>query len=139
MNKHRDSSDDRFAGMNLTSVSFPSDSISIESLRRLFPNDFDVEITEGMKAQPKFFLLPENSVNASNTLGNVLYCERLLAAWYYAKEKGIAPPETGLVDIQEELSESYCKLGIAIGTHHAEELMRDIERQVKKLINDKTP
>lgn len=139
MNKHRDSSDDRFDGLNLTSVSFPSDSISIESLRRLFPNDFDVGITEGIQAQPKFFLLVENTINASNTLGNVLYCERLLAAWYYAKEKGIAPPETGLVDLQEELSENYCKLGIATGPHHAEELMRDIERQVKNLINDKTP
>ncbi|HEX3997489.1 MAG TPA: hypothetical protein VHX65_02950 [Pirellulales bacterium] len=68
----------------------------------------------------------------------MLYCERFIAVSAYAEVKGIAGPNNefaDLADLKESVIELYTQYKIASGIHHAEQLIRDIERQAAQLAN----
>jgi len=122
-------SDEHFRRLDMSGLSFPSDKISIEMLRRHHPASFDVGFGSGKEAQPKFFFIPEKTDHAESVLANMLFCERLVAASAYADARGIDRPEDELDEFKEELVELYLRYQLATGKHHAAELIRDIERQ----------
>lgn len=129
---------DDFKHLDFSEIRFPSDALSVADLRRTHPDLFDKGFSSGAAAQPQFFLDPFVNGHSENTLGNMLYCERELAASAYAHARGIDSTDLGdVADIKEELSGYYTRYGIANGVHHAGELIRGIESQGAALAKQK--
>jgi hypothetical protein len=138
-----------FENLDLTSIRFPSDALSIGMLRAKHPELFDKGFTVGGdKAQPTFFF----EIHAENIVANMLYCERLIVVSAYAEAVGVKGLELGVKgselgmqlecdvsDFKDELSKLYIRYGIASGTHHADQLIRDLEQQGVTLANHKHP
>jgi hypothetical protein len=129
--------EERFSQVNFTSIQFPSDEISIAQLRRQFPEHFDIGLEMPMKSQPIFFLSRAERDNAEELLGNMLYCERIVALDAYANAKGMKQPDCDIDEIKEDLNTFYCKFGLSQGEHQTVELIREIERQARQLVHDK--
>jgi hypothetical protein len=127
-------SDGDFENLDLTGIRFPSDALSIRMLRAKHPELFDKGFTlGGDKAQPKFFF----EIHAENIVANMLYCERVVAVSAYAEAMRIKGLGCDVSDFKGELSKLYIRYGIAGGTHHADQLIRDIEQQGMTLANQK--
>lgn len=131
----------RFPTLDLSGVRFPSDDLTIRTLRQTHSDLFDIGIVNGENAQPKFFFHSSHGGHATDTVAAMLYCERLIATDAYAAAKGVDGMETGatLDDFKEELTKLYARYGISNGPHHAAELIRDIERQGAALANERQP
>lgn len=130
--------DKEFEGLDLSTIRFPSDDLTIGTLRRMHPALFDKGIYSGHEAQPRYFLQADEPGHAEDDLGSLLICERLVAANAYADGRGIARPGGwDYADPKQELTDSYPRFGIARGGKHAKELIRDIERQAKLLANQR--
>lgn len=115
-------------------IRFPSDRVTIKMLRQHHPQLFDEMLADGDDQQPMFFE-PGGCDHAEDQLGSMMYVERLIAKNRYAAELGIEIPDQfiPLADMKIELAQHYVRYGLATGVHEAEELIRDIERQAKKL------
>jgi hypothetical protein len=127
--------DDQLKRLDFGAIVFPSDRLSIGTLRKVHPDLFDKGFNRGRMAQPQFFLYPGAELE---NLGNMLYCERDVAAHAYAKALGIKGPESNLASVVDELAIHYIRHGLASGTHHATEFVRDIESQALRLANQKS-
>lgn len=111
-----------------TSIAFPSDNLTIRDLRRAHPDQFDVD--DG----PDFFDHVGENILADDTIGTMLYVERLLARGAYEEARGNrdyllkkqAVEREGLI---AELAEDYMRYGLASGPQHAQQLIRDFEAQ----------
>ena len=131
--------DRQFEKLDLTSVRFPSDSLSIKAIRDVHPELFDKGFGKGEQSQPKFFLLSGWGGHSEDMLGGMLYCERLIAVCAFAKARGLHAPQFNVDDFKDELIELYTKYGLASGRHHAGELIRNIEQQGAQLGKEKQP
>jgi hypothetical protein len=123
-----------FESLDLSSVVFPSDALTIRMLRRLYPDQFDVGFGQGQESQPAFFF----SRQSVDDIGGLLYCERQIAVSAFASARGVAPPTDvmdiiEIEDLREELGRRYTRLGIANGEHETIELVRGIEKQFSGL------
>jgi hypothetical protein len=107
--------------INFSRIDFPSDALSIKSLRRAHSPEFDVDI------EPGFFLGDKG--HGPDILTDLLQIEHLIAEAAYCRSMGIPPRESLDEDYIEELSRIYIKYGIASGQHHVEQLIRSIETQ----------
>lgn len=135
-----DSRDGRFPDIDLSGIQFPSDTITIRALREAHPEQFDIGFAGGGGyEQPKFFFNGSDGATAEDTLGAMLYCERLIATDAYAAAKGVAGMGVSIDDFKEELAELYTRYGISKGPHHAAELIRGIEQQGAALASQKQP
>lgn len=133
-------SGDAFRDLDLSGIHFPSDNISIGILRKEFPALFDIGFASfGDNAQPKFFLKSGHAGHAEDMLANLLYCERVVAVSAYAEAKGIDGLDCDLSDLKDDLMDQYTRYNIASGVHHAEQLIRDIERQAAQLAKQQSP
>ena len=130
-----DNDDDQLKRLDFGTIAFPSDRLSIGELRKLHADLFDKGLNRGKTAQPQFFLAPGAELE---NLGNMLYCEREVAAHAYAKALGIKEPESKIADVVDELAMHYIRHGLASGTHHAAEFVRDIESQATHLANQRS-
>jgi hypothetical protein len=138
-----------FENLDLTGIRFPSDALSIGMLRAKHPELFDKGFAlGGDNVQPKFFF----GLHAETIVANMLYCERVIVVSAYAEalgvkglELGMKGPELGVElecdvsDFKDELSKLYIRYGVASGTHHADQLIRDLEQQGVTLANQKHP
>jgi hypothetical protein len=130
-----------FPKLDLSTVRFPSDDLTIRILRQAHPRSFDVGIVGGEDAQPRFFFQPLRPDHVDSTVAAMLYWERMLAANAYAAAAGIKRIDTGFsyADITDELTQLYSRYELASGPHHAAQLIRDFEQQAAELGRQKEP
>lgn len=126
--------------IDFSRIDFPSDRLTIKHLRLAYPQLFDHGLESQGKLQPIFFSV-ESGPPAENFVGEMLFSERLVAAFAYCAASGIPEPkgwegQEGLQGFKDDLVEFYCKLGMATGANHAQELVRDIERQASRMAPD---
>jgi hypothetical protein len=135
---NEDESNNPFASLDLSEIAFPSDGLSIGTIRNAHRELFDVGFGEGADGQPIFLLNGDNAGNAGDTVGSMLYWERQIAVRAYAAALGLDAPWTGLDtdSMKDELSGLYEQYGIA-GKHQAAELIRGIEQRAGKLAKQK--
>jgi hypothetical protein len=134
-------SDEHFKLLDLSGLRFPSDRLSIRVLRERHPDLFDLGFADADDSQPRFFFDSDKKGHAEDTVGSMLQAERMIAVSAYAARAGIAPRKlyVSIDDVKEQLSGLYVEYGIASGSHHAAELIRDIERQAVELANQRHP
>ncbi|WP_254509536.1 hypothetical protein [Anatilimnocola floriformis] len=125
--------DRRLADLDMSSIIFPSDKVTIADLRKLRPYAFDHGFDGVDNIQPVFFLEPLKSGQSMDTLGDLLFLERCAVAVAYARAEGIAPPDCEFIDMRELLKEKYVRLKLSSGILEAEELVRDLESQAARL------
>jgi len=133
---NKETPEEHYRGLDFSGLSFPSDGLSISTLRKLRPELFDKGFGDGEDAQPKFFFEGRYS---EDVIANMLFCERLIATFAYADARRMDQPRYDLPVFKNELATLYVRYGIASGSHHAEQLIRDIERQGIALANQKQP
>lgn len=123
--------------LDLSGLHFPSDSLTIRILRTAHGELFDQGVSiGGGDEQPQFFFKSRYQDGHSGTeVGNLLYLERVIAAFAFATAAGIDPPsgQVSIKDFKDELAERYVRYGLASGPKHAAELIRGIERQGRGL------
>jgi hypothetical protein len=113
--------------IDFTQLKFPSDSLTVATLRKVYPHSFDLSSRTGGSHRT----YGRGSLN--DTLGGVIDTERLVASLAFKQALRLAPNEAETQDPQETLRDllasDYVTLGLATGQHHAEQLVRDIEGQ----------
>jgi hypothetical protein len=117
--------------VDYTSLSFPSDNLTVAKLRNLYPHRFDVE---GF-AVNEFFAANEGRNTGDRTEGwvsSMLTAERYLAR--HAFEDALGKTWTCLTELGDtrdqsakELAEMYIFFGLATGPQHADQLIRGFE------------
>jgi len=134
-------SDDEFSKLDLSVLTFPSDALSIGQLRRAHAKLFDIGFGVADESQPLFFFKIAEGDSAADIVAEMLQCERLIAVDAYSKQRGVAAPDmfVSLDDLKQQLSATYVEYGIAQGSHHAAELIRNIERQGSDLAKGRCP
>jgi hypothetical protein len=133
----RDEADREFEQLDFSGMRFPSDQLTIGTLRRVNWALFDKGLYGESDGQPRYFFDAEKADHAGDDVGNILYCERMIAASAYAAARGISPPDAEIEILEDDLAERYCKYALATGPAHASELIRDIERQGHQMANQK--
>jgi hypothetical protein len=131
--------DDYLHTLDFSECTFPSDAISIAQMRQVHPLLFDVGIETAKGQQPVFMLAPFDGGHVLDTIGMMLHCERIIAADSYAAKLGLEPPDADIELFKEELANYYIKYGLAKGEHHAQELVRNIERMGASLAKGRQP
>jgi hypothetical protein len=128
-----------FKKLNFSRCRFPSDRLTIEMMRSLHPDLFDHGFEVGdRKEQPKYFKQPLG--NTEEEIGEMLFCERCVAAFAYARARGIKPPWGLDLEIhKDQLIDMYREWGLADGIAQASEFVRDVERQGQQLASQKGP
>jgi len=112
--------------IDLERIDFPSDGLTIRTLRRTHIEDFDVHLTNS------FFRNPDRW-SADATIGLMIFTERFLAT--DAFEAALGLPRTADLSPDdrkahfEELEAFYIRYGLAEGPAAAREKIRGIERQ----------
>jgi hypothetical protein len=131
----REMAEREFQALDFSQISFPSDRISIRSLRTLHPQWFDhgfylFDADESQLTQPQYFLREDMPGLATDDVGVMLLRERLIATCAYADAKGLPRPwQWKIEEEKQELLDSYITHGLASGgPHQAQELIRQIER-----------
>lgn len=114
--------------IDLTQISFPSDQLTIQMLRKNYPGSFDREA-----------VLPENRkqflgrTSIENAIGGTIDFERHLAVLEFKRVLGLPlTKEEGQFkrdNLAKNLIEEYVHLGLAAGENHGEQLIRDVESQ----------
>jgi hypothetical protein len=128
--------DEHYKRLDFSGFKFPSDVLSIGTLRAKHPELFDKGFDGGENAQPQFFF---QAKYAEAVLANMLFCERLIAVCSYAKTRAMEGPEYEVSDFKKDLTTLYMQYGLASGPHHANELIREIERQGEELAKQRRP
>lgn len=129
--------------LDFTAIRFPSDQLTIQALRRIYPDRFDLGFERDGELQPHFFphemLTSLTEVDPGvGLLGSMLFSERLIAAFAYGRDRGWPDPddwggELGLQGFKQDLAEFYEKFQIAPGPQAAAEMIRNIETQAREL------
>jgi hypothetical protein len=119
--------------VDYTLIRFPSDRLTIGTMRRLHPNYFDVERAPFERA---LAITPdEDSVDVDEPqIGQILFIERMLAlnAFEQVHQQFTTANFMGSKDkpgFVDDLVKFYVRYGIASGRKSALELIRDIETQ----------
>ncbi len=109
--------------LDYTSLSFPSDAITVRAIRRAHPDLIDVEGADNYFGEPA----------AAHGVGTAVYLERLLARAAFEVALGKADDilaancldREGCID---ELAQVYERYGVSTGRHYTEELIRTLEK-----------
>lgn len=114
-------------GLDLHAVAYPTDQLTINDLRRVFPMDFDCDWVTLPPLRPRFLA----------TLMPVINNERDFASRVYAREIDFPRPSKAdpldLQDIGRMLQDDYVRLNLASGPAEAGELVRELSRQIRQL------
>jgi hypothetical protein len=119
--------------LDFSNCQFPSDRLTIGMMRFRHPDLFDhgFDVGDG-REQPKYFKEPVG--NVEEEIGEMLFCERCVAMFAYAKARGIKPPWALDLEIhKDQLVDIYREWGLADGIAQASELVRDVERRGQQL------
>ena len=112
--------------IDLEKIEFPSDDLTIRTIRRTHVEEFD----GGLGSR---FFRHHGRWAADATIGALIFLERLLATLAFEEALGLAPSiDLGRDDKQahvEELEGLYVRYGLAPGKAAAGELIRGVERQ----------
>jgi hypothetical protein len=122
--------------IDFTKIDFPSDGLTIKTLRRLSPDHFDSEPEACAK------LLHNRAGNPMGDVLTLLDAERMVAQGAFFKTVGVQCSRDYLEDVRgcaQDVAKLYVHFGIAKGQHHAEQLIRDIESQAVKQTIGKRP
>jgi hypothetical protein len=136
--KSANESEAEFKRLNFGGCRFPSDGLTIATLRFMYRDLFDVGFDTSEEAQPQYFLQPRD--NNFEPVGEMLFCERCVATFAYAKARGIdVPTKLDLESYKDELVDYYRQFGLASGIKQASELVREVERQGQQLALEQGP
>jgi hypothetical protein len=103
--------------VDLTSIEFPSDRLSILDVRKLFPQHLDSPPSSETKAP-----------SLDDLLGTLVGVERKLAESAFDAASGRTGRWARYRDSQREaLASEYVRFGLAQGPNHADQLIRDFE------------
>lgn len=124
--------------LDLSKFAFPSDKITIGTLRKLHPEDFDAEMDSCVRVFATS--LGESERKTSQDMCDLLYLERFCAACAVAKAKGDTFGVPGLDENEsiDELKQLYVKYGLASGPQHAEQLIRSIDSQAQSIVKTRS-
>jgi hypothetical protein len=110
--------------IDFSSLTYPSDGLSIKNIRSAHPQGFTQE-------DPAFFEAAHWGDRAD--FGGTLLVERRIAHKAFAARLGLPDPypdeDWSRSELIEMLTESYQTYGIATGSHQTEQLAREIEAQ----------
>ena len=109
-------------GLDLQSIVFPTDRLTVGQLRKVCPTDFEFN----------WKYKSNNEIRFLDTLLPALHHEREYAARAYATAAGLQAPHIPYFDADElieMIAEDYKKLGISTGPAHTKQLLRDLEKQ----------
>lgn len=121
--------------IDYSSISFPSDSVTVATIRRVHPGRFDIEDGRrfrGVQDDPDF------------SLGTAMYLERLLARAAFETASG-GPGDhlagSGLTrdDCLRDLTHFYRTYGVADGRHQVDQLVRRVETQAADQVRRRAP
>jgi hypothetical protein len=130
-----DEDEPSFKKLDFSRIRFPSDNLTIGTIRRVHSGLFDTGFETGMLHNFGDFSLPEHHGDGVEML---LFLERLLVVGGYADRRGIYWPAGYDPDAtREDLAGLYCTYGLASGPQHAEQLIRDLMRDGALLANEK--
>lgn len=118
--------------IDFTQIQFPTDRLTIKSLRERFPDVFDVEPPEDRFITLPLRTLPRQSLDTLLTA--TLDFERILAEDVFRKELRLPKMRLPVLggrraDLIDSLANSYVSLGVARGKHEARQMLRDVEAQ----------
>src|SRR4051812_14903793 len=112
--------------IDLAKIDFPSDGLTIKTLRRVHPEQVDTR--EDIDLFSKDY-----GGSAGDMVTGMLGAERDLATAAFNRTLGIPPPapldKSMLEAYTKAVTEDSLRYGIARGKHPAEQLIRDIEPQ----------
>jgi hypothetical protein len=112
--------------IDFTKMDFPSDGLTIGTLRRVHPEQVDTG--EDINLFSKDY-----GGSAGDMVTGMLGAERDLAAAAFNRALGKPAPapldKDMLEGFAEAMTQDYIRYGIASGPHHAEQLIRGIESQ----------
>lgn len=116
-------SDTHIDYVDYTSLSFPSDAITVLAIRRAHPEKIDVEGADMYFGEPA----------GAHGVGSAVYLERLLARAAFEavigkKEDILAVNGLDRDACVDELNALYTRYGVSKGKHHTEELIRTFEK-----------
>jgi len=128
-----------FKRLDFSDCRFPSDRLTIAMMRFRHQDLFDHGFhTEDGEEQPKYFKQPVG--NVEEEIGEMLFCERCVATFAYARARGIdGPPNLDLEIHKDQLVDMYREWGLVSGIKQASELVRDLEREGQRLALEKGP
>ena len=110
--------------IDLTKIAFPSDRLTIGTLRKHHPAELDSDNAPDFEKR-------SHSLRAE--LGDMLFVERSIAQDAFNSALGRRDMVLGRgqdrQDCLDQVAGIYTRYGIASGQHHAEQLFRDIESQ----------
>ena len=125
--------------VDFSTIEFPSDRISIKTLRQIHPELFVKGFADEHNEddQPQFFYNDHHGSQLER-LAEMLHYERLIAAAAYAKTAGLQLPEEieaseSVLAAKDDLERHYKQFGIVAGPNETQELIRSIERQARAL------
>lgn len=115
-----------YQSIDFSGIDFPSDGLTLGQIRQRHRALFD----RGMRGfQPSFFWEAEKPQHSRETIGGLLYAERLVCCCAFALADATPAPACDIHAVKERLAEQYVGYGIARGEHHAQQLIRGLERQ----------
>jgi hypothetical protein len=120
---------DSIPQIDFTKIAFPSDRITVKSLRDAFPHSFDLPAHSFDQSSTRSY----ERGSVAQALDGIIDAERLLAG--IAFKRALGQPmssDEGRFDRSEfldALETDYGRVGLASGAHQVEELMRAIEAQ----------
>jgi hypothetical protein len=111
--------------LDYSAIRFPSDLITVGTIRKAHPERFDVDTPSSFRYMNQ---------NARITLSEMISTERLLARAAFEEAMGKSVDvlaEEGLErpSVIAGMTEDYLKYGITTGKNHTEQMIRDIESQ----------
>lgn len=112
--------------IDLTKIDFPSDGLTIKTLRRLHPDHFDTE------PEACHRLVEDVADRANQGLMTMLHAERMVAEGAFLQARGVQCHPAYLEDRQgftKDAADFYVHYGLASGPQHAQQLIRGIESQ----------
>lgn len=124
----------------LITLKFPSDQLTIGDLRHRFPEHFDQPTRDDMSLYPLLSDTFGPSAAIRNRLWNMLDGERQVALNAYVEAAGTSRTDWLVSPAEEiaDLTKLYQEFGIAQGSEHARQLIRDLERDAANLATGKS-
>lgn len=121
----------------LITLKFPSDQLTIGDLRHRFPEHFDQPTNDAVSGYPFFddVFVGTGGGAVRERLLNLLDCERQVALNAFVEATGGSRTESLSLPSEDiaELTKLYQEFGIAQGSEHARQLIRDLERDAANL------
>ncbi len=115
--------------IDFSAIPFPTDSLTVRDLRRLHPEGFDRPPPESSVGEVRHGVRGRRR-SLDVVLGDLVDLEREVAESAFQSAlsgTGATHPEHEPGEARKCLAAEYVRLGLAAGSHHAEQLIREVE------------